>query len=586
MCGVIGMVGEGWRRSELEAMLSSQEHRGPDARGVYVDPTQTCGLGHNRLSIIDLSELGRQPMSTPDGRFHIVLNGEIYNYRELRAELKDYPYRSQTDTEVVVAAYERWGANCLDRFIGMFALLIWDVRERSLFAARDRFGVKPLNFQIGDDGALRIASEIKALHAGGVSAEHDPITWATYLATGAYDHSKRTFWKGIKSLPAGHTLTWKDNRVHIRRWYDLAEASGAEFDTRSTEEVSEEYLALLTESVQLRFRADVPVGINLSGGLDSSTLLGLVQRVQGADSDVTAYTFVTGDKNYDELPWVEQMLAQTRHPLRVCWLSPEEVPDLAASVQKHQDAPFGGLPTLAYARLFEMARADGTIVLLDGQGMDEQWAGYDYYRPTLNGNNGHGSNGNARLVQGTTTSPVRPECLTPEFLALAEPFKPEQPFPDKLRSTQYRDAMFTKIPRALRFNDRVSMRSSTELREPFLDHRLFELALRQPAERKIAGSTHKYFLRQIAKQLVPTGVVEAPKRPLQTPQREWLRGPLKKWAHDCVEEGLAPFGGEWLDVKAVRDSWEKYCRGEGDNSFYVWQWISLGIMVACRMERV
>ncbi len=578
MCGIAGIFGESWELSQLEAMVHSQHHRGPDAQGLYFDPSCIAGLGQNRLSIIDLSEAGKQPMHTPDGRFQLVMNGEIYNYRELRAELSDYPYKSLTDTEVVLAAYQRWGAACLDRFVGMFALLIWDRQEKSLFAARDRFGVKPLNYHLSNDGTLRIASEIKALHASGVPASFDEVTWATYFASAAYDHSERTFWKEIKALPAGHILTWQNNHIQIRRWYDLAEASGPEFDERSAEEVRDEYCALLTDSVKLRFRSDVPVGINLSGGLDSSTLLGLVHQVQGPDSEVSAYTFVTGDENYDELPWVEQMLAKTRHPLRVCRLSAPEVPALAASVQAHQDEPFGGLPTLAYARLFEVARADGTIVLLDGQGMDEQWAGYDYYRASLNGGNGNGSNGHSNLVQGTSTRPVRQNCLTPEFLAAAEPFEATQAFPDKLRSTQFRDATRTKIPRALRFSDRVSMRSSTELREPFLDHRLVELALRQPAERKITNGTQKYFLRQITKQLLPGNVVEAPKRPLQTPQREWLRGPLKDWANGCIEDALKAFGGQWLDAASVRGTWRDYCDHDADNSFYVWQWISLGMM--------
>jgi len=577
MCGIAGIFGGAWSRSQLEAMVSSQQHRGPDARGIYYDPSGQAGLGHNRLSIIDRSVAGQQPMSTPDGRFHLTFNGEIYNYLELRAELNDYPYRSQSDTEVVLAAYQRWGKACLDRFLGMFALLVWDEQEQSLFAARDRFGVKPLNYSTNDDGSLVVASEIKALHAAGVKAEFDPVTWATYLTSGAYDHSERTFWKNVKSLPAGHTLTWKNNQSQVRRWYNLADRSGVELDSRPVETVQEEYLALLADSVRLRFRSDVPVGINLSGGLDSSTLLGLVQKIQGRESEVSAYTFVTGDKDYDELPWVEQMLAHTHHPLRVCKLTPEMVPGLAASVQSHQDEPFGGLPTLAYARLFEDARADGTIVLLDGQGMDEQWAGYDYYRAALNGNSSNGNGNNDSLIQGTTKSPVRPDCLTPEFLSLAEPFAPTQPFPDKLRNLQYRDAVLTKIPRALRFNDRISMRSSTELREPFLDHRLFELALRQPPERKIAGSSHKWFLRRISKQLLPDGVVEAPKRPLQTPQREWLRGSLKSWATICIEDALAAFGGDWFDSGMVRKAWQGYCDSKGDNSFYVWQWISAGL---------
>jgi asparagine synthase (glutamine-hydrolysing) len=572
MCGIAGIFGEKSSGSQLEAMVARQQHRGPDAQGMYLDPTGVAGLGHNRLSIIDLSEAGRQPMCDTAGRYRVVFNGEIYNYVELRRELSaDYEFRTRTDTEVLLAAYQKWGEDCLDKLIGMFSFLIWDERDGSLFAARDRFGVKPLYYYQDRDGALLVASEIKALHAAGVPARPDPVAWATYLALGLYDHSERTFWEDIKSLAPGHRLTWQQGRTTVSRWYDLAERVGAEYDRRPLRTVREEYLALLTESVRLRFRADVPVGINLSGGLDSCTLLGLVQAVEGAESDVKAFTFITGDPQYDELPWVRQMLSRTMHPSYICRIDPEDVPALAECVQAHEDEPFGGLPTLAYARLFEQARMDGVIVLLDGQGMDEQWAGYDYYLSALEGES-------AGVVQGTREKPVRPESLVEEFRSLAEPLELPRPFPDSLRNTQYRDARYTKIPRALRFNDRISMRSSTELREPFLDHRLFELALRQPPERKIAGETRKWLLREIARKLLPDGVVEAPKRALQTPQREWLRGPLRKWAGELIERSLAGYGRAWLDANAVRREWRKFLRGESDNSFYVWQWISLALL--------
>src|SRR5262245_61120845 len=603
MCGISGCFGRHWDRKQLESMVGAQRHRGPDDEGLYLDPSKIAGLGHNRLSIIDLSPAGRQPMSGRDGSLMIVFNGEIYNFLELRAELSDYQYRSRTDTEVILAAYERWGADCLDRLIGMFAFLIWDEREKRLFAARDRFGVKPLYYRVGVDGDLWLASEIKALHAAGIAAEPDEVSWASYLTHGLSDHSERTFWKGVRQLPPGHYLKWRNGESRITRWYDLAQASGEEYDSRPVEETSEEYLSLLTDSVRLRFRSDVPVGVNLSGGLDSSTLLALIKTVQGESSEVRAFTFTCGDPEYDELPWTRQTLARTRHPLTVSQITPEEVPALAESVQGAEDEPFGGLPTLAYAKLFAEARKYGVIALLDGQGMDEQWAGYDYYLGAgerESGRAGERESGESMrlssllpvsrspalplsrssfpLIQGTRGGAVRPDCLTAEFRAVAETFDLPSPFPDRLRNLQYRDARFTKIPRALRFNDRISMRSSTELREPFLDHRLVELALRQPPERKINGGTGKWMLRQMTRRMLPEGVVVAPKRPLQTPQREWLRGPLKTWAEDRIETALERFGGVWLESDAVRSAWKSYCRGEGDNSFYVWQWISLDLI--------
>jgi asparagine synthase (glutamine-hydrolysing) len=571
MCGIAGIFGNTWTSGELASMVKSQSHRGPDGTGIYIDPSGLAGLGHNRLSIIDLSEAGSQPMADGSGRYTLVLNGEIYNYLELKRELESgYRFRSNSDTEVLLAAYEKWGEKCLDHLIGMFAFAIWDSATATAFIARDRFGVKPLYYHRRDDGTLLIASEIKALHAAGAPRVANDAAWSTYLTYGLYDHSPGTFWKDINSLPGGHFLAWRAGHSRIEKWYDLADRIGDEFDHRSDSEVQTEYFSLMKDSVKLRFRSDVPVGINLSGGLDSSSLLGLVHEVQGKDSDVKAFTFVTGDPNYDELPWVEQMLSKTNHQLVACGLLPEDVPALAAEVQYHQDEPFGGLPTLAYAKLFENAKEHGVTVLLDGNGMDEQWAGYDYYQSAANG-------GQAGIVQGTKERPVRPDCLDPEFRDLAEPLDASEVFSDKIRNLQYRDAKFTKIPRAMRFNDRISMRSSRELREPFLDHRLFELAMRQPVERKITNGCRKKMLRDIAKDLLPDRLSQAPKRPMQTPQREWLRGPLREWADAQINVALSGSAGAFFDKAAVKKEWLRFCRGESDNSFYIWQWISSGM---------
>lgn len=578
MCGIAAFAGPGWSRSHLDAMVRAQGHRGPNGSGVHIVPGGLVGLGHNRLSIIDLSDAGAQPMSSADGRLWLSFNGEIYNYLELRQVLGGYPFRSGTDSEVILAAYERWGTACLDRFIGMFAFVIWDERQQVLFGARDRFGVKPMYYARPSADRLLIASEIKACHAAGVPSVPDPATWATYLGAGHVDVSDATFWQGVRAIEPGHAFTWTPREFSTWRWYDLAEAVGPDFDPRDDATVIDEYLGLLHDTIRLRFRADVPVGVALSGGLDSSILLALVREFQGEDSHVRAYTFATDDPRYDETPWVSEMLAHTRHPLTVCTTHAADVPQLAEQVWAAEDEPFGGMPTLAYARLFEQARTDGAIVVLDGQGMDEQWAGYDYYRSSREA-------GPQLRIQGSTDSPVRGSCLVPEFLAAARPANVPQPFSDRLRNQQYRDTR-TKIPRALRFNDRISMRAGTELREPFLDHRLVELAIRQPESRKIAGDTGKWLLRRIAATRLPGRIVEAPKRPLQTPQREWLRGPLRDWASGYIDEALEGPGRDWLRPDAVRREWRTFCDGAGDNSFFVWQWISLGLLGVSRRARL
>ena len=577
MCGIFALIGPEWDRRQLDAMMAVQRHRGPDDSGIYTDEAGRAALGHTRLSIIDLSSAGHQPMSSDDGNLCIVFNGEIYNYLELRSELADYPFCSRTDTEVVLAAYQRWGNRCVEHFIGMFALILWDARQHKLFAARDRFGVKPLFLHLTPDGGAMLASEIKALNAAGAPREPDPVTWAAFLSSGNYDHDCRTFWRGIQQIPPGGWLEWDPQNGWCHgTWYDAAEAAlrlGP--DAREDGVVAEETLGLLEESVRLRFRSDVPVGVCLSGGLDSSLLLGLVNRIHGPNAAVNTFTFYCDDPTYDETPWVKMMLGQTHHPWHPCLLQVAAVPELAAQVQYHQDEPFGGFATLGMACVHRSAYAEGVTVLLDGNGLDEAWAGYEYYHRSGSVDVFSGP------VQGARSPSTRPDCLTPEFSALAEPFDPPTPFNDPLRDLQFRDIRYAKIPRAMRFADRVSMMFSRELREPFLDHRIVELGLRQPACRKIRHGQGKWLLRQVARRLLlPQSIREAPKRPVQTPQREWLRGPLAAWADECIELGLAGWGRDWLDADLVQAHWRAYQEEGADNSFPIWQWVSLGLIQA------
>jgi asparagine synthase (glutamine-hydrolysing) len=570
MCGIAVIAG--WQgaveelRARIARMNAAQRHRGPDGEGVWIDAEFGVGLGHRRLSILDLSEAGKQPMVSPDGRYVITFNGEIYNYRELREEVGEWSYRGHSDTEVLLAAWAKWGVGALEKLVGMFAFAIWDRVERRLWAVRDRFGVKPLCWARLGGGAVALASEARGIFEAGHERALDEISWATVLARGKSDGWERTFWKGVEQVPAGSALEWDGGAVRVFRWYDFA-ARVRDCDLRDTKEAAEEYKSLLKESVALRFRADVPVGVNLSGGLDSSVLAAVLREVEEARGGVRAFTFTTGDAAYDELPWVRAMLERTGHELVETRLRPEEALGLAEEVFEAAEGPYGGLPTVAYSKLFRSARELGTYVLLDGQGMDEQWAGYDYYRRA-------GGVSEAPTVQGSKDRAVRPECLKPDFAALAVEEEVDPGVNGALRRLQYRDAFCMKLPRALRYNDRVSMMWSCELREPFLDHRLFELAFRQPDDRKIRDGQGKWLLRQMAAKLTPERVREALKRPMQTPQREWLRGPLREWAGAWIRESWK-LG--WFDEGKVEKEWERFLAGESDNSAYVWQWICAGM---------
>ena len=592
MCGISGIIGA-YKENQLDAMLISQRHRGPDAAGKYFDDG-FAALGHNRLAIIDLSSQSNQPFLDNSGRYAIVFNGEIYNYIELKKELQNqYDFKTESDTEVLLAAYIVYGKSCLEKLNGMFAFAIWDKQDKKLFAARDRFGVKPFYYSFKNE-IFYFSSEIKALHSAGMKKVPNEKVWASYFAYGSYGMPDETFWEGIAQLPGGHFLEVSGcqtepaevfsntKNLTTQKWYCFEDEVAKQPKNRTYEQAKEEYLALLKDSVQLRFRADVPVGFNISGGLDSSVLLALVNdyncesesvantplTTHHSPSTINAYTFYTNHPDYDELPWVENLIAKTNNPLTKVVLQASEVPEFSQKMQYHQDEPYGGVPTLAYAKIFEQARKDGVLVLLDGQGMDEQWAGYDYYTQE-----------NDSTIQGVQDSPYKIQMLSDSFKAKAVKPLYSKPFEDEILNKQYRDLFYTKIPRALRFNDRVSMAFSTELREPFLDYRLVEFAFSLPLDFKIRKGLSKFMLREIASEYLTDDLVFAPKRPLQTPQREWLAKDLAEWVTECFTAIEKTDFSRWFNKEELQKELQLYLEGNSQSSFHIWQCISWWEMI-------
>ena len=567
MCGISGIINHKDASSLILKMTDAQAHRGPDAKGIYSN--EVDALGHNRLSIIDLSESGNQPLYSADKRYVIIFNGEVYNYTELKIKLKEhYHFVTQTDTEVVLAAWLIWGSKCLNEFIGMFAFAIWDTQEKKLFAARDRFGVKPFHYSIVNNTFL-FASEIKAIHATGLlSREANEQIWATYFCNGLYDFNQQTFWNNIYKLPAGHQLIWENNKLIISNWYNITDRLKA--DTRKQEEIEVELLYLLEDAVRLRFRADVPVGVCLSGGLDSSLLLALIQKVKGKDFPIHAFTFYTGDEKYDELPWVQQMIKDSAVIHHACKLTVDEIPRLAKKISHHMDEPYGGIPTLGMSKVFEKSAELGVKVLLDGNGMDEGWGGYDYYQKANAVDFAKGP------VQGSSKVLSLENCLTDWFKNKTIKPPKAQYHSDPVINLQLRDLLMSKIPRSMRFADRNSMAYSIELREPFLDHRIIELGLNQPLENKIRNGKGKYLLRKIAQQLIPTQVGEAPKRAVQTPQREWLANELSNWVKTLINNIE---NNTWFKPNCLKAEFDAYQKEMPDNSFYIWQMINAALLI-------
>lgn len=610
MCGIAGVWYEQPRRHEnlsnsMEKMLSAMTHRGPDDGGYSVG--ENVAIGNRRLSIFDLSAAGKQPFFSADGRVWLVLNGEIYNHLEIRKEIEEeFDFHSNTDTEVLLHAYEKWGLECLQRLNGMFAFAIWDDRQRSLILCRDRIGIKPL-YYFYDGTSFCFASEIKALLAGGISPSVNMAVLKDYLVDGFYDHTQNTFFKGIRQVSQGHYLVVNASGKREESFWRIEDKLLNKKDVR--EDAEEEYWHVLKDSVRLRMRADVPYAVMLSGGLDSSVIAHLAdENISGQPLSVCTFRHV--DQRYDEGPWAD-LVAQGRGWNRYdIMLTENHVADLLPLALWHQDEPFGSVATFADLLLAEKARANGIYILLEGQGADETLGGYEYYYAYYLADLAEKNIEKARdlhleysllrgveksaversfldiLVRGKKvtggigqdgTVSVMEDVLSPGLLdwegtgwelAIGQN--------TRLDATLYRDIARTKVPRVLRFKDKASMMFGVELRVPFLDHRLVELSFQISPERKLAHGYTKYCLREHMVGILPQETCFHVKRQIQTPQKDWLRGALRPIVEEAIySDSFAQRG--IFDVPKVQRVYKDYLEHPSrfQNLFFIWQWLQL-----------
>jgi len=391
-----------------------------------------------------------------------------------------------------------------------------------------------------------------------------------YLLHGDYDFDCQTFFQDINVLKPGcWMIIHKDGKVcQDSYWYLNTDIE--KFKDGDENEAMEKYLELMSDSIRLRLRSDVPIGLNVSGGLDSSALLGIIDHHYKCKTKFHVYTYTCGDKRYDEVPYVKQLLSGTNHEWKQCLLTESEFYTSLKEMQWYFDEPFGGLPTLAYSKIFKQAKEDGVKVLLAGEGMDEQWAGYDYYLDALRGD----SINKISVIQNTKDATK--DVLSQDFLNGYGDVYYAEPFKDRVDNLKYRDIVYTKIPRSLRFLDRISMAFSTEVRVPFLDYRLVELSFKMPIDFLIRDNIHKYLLRKLVKDMLPSNIVECDKRPMQTPHREWIKNATSGWVKDIIySESFANRG--IFDMKKVYKMYDAYVEGRFDNAFFIWQWINLEI---------
>ncbi|MDQ2854153.1 MAG: asparagine synthase (glutamine-hydrolyzing) [Chloroflexota bacterium] len=592
-------------------MLDCIAHRGPDGvRQVIRD--ERVGLGHRRLAIIDLSDDASQPMRSPAGS-EVILNGEIYNYVELRAELAagGATFQTASDTEVLLAAYDRWGTDCLSRLNGMFALAIYDPSRRTLLLARDRFGEKPLYYHRAPDGTFLFASEIKALLAyPGVTARADRQSVYRFLRHKLPELDPTTFFEGIVALPPAHYLELRvdDGREVLARYWGL---EGSTQDSRPRSELAAAYGALLQDSIGIRLRADVAVGSSLSGGIDSSAVVGYLALGRHVERQHTFSARFPGWR-LDEGRYIADVIALSGAQSHEV----EPIPDPSdlERVIWHQDHPFGSLSIYAQWAVMRLAREQGVTVLLDGQGADESLAGYHFYFAALfryllrTGrwlalarelrcfSLAHGSAElrslafyampdaaanrlrSLRSVPGIATSFARDGAARSSGHADTGRFRTD------LDQMLARTLTETMLPGLLRYADRNSMAFGREVRLPYLDHRLVELAFTLPWEMKLRRGLTKRVLRESMRDYLPASVRgRTDKVGFAPPQAAWLRGPLREWAEDLLAS--ARFAErEWNDAPVVRARWRAFRDGEDRLGADVWRFLSVEAWARCFLD--
>jgi asparagine synthase (glutamine-hydrolysing) len=566
MCGLLVVYRPGGiDREEPRRLLEMLDHRGPDASGLWLSDDRRLALGHTRLKIIDLSEAANQPMLSSDGRWALIYNGEIVNFRDVRAAYRGpWQFRTSGDTEVLLASFAQRGAAAMDDWVGMFAFALLDREKERLYLVRDRFGIKPFYWTRLSDGGIAAASEIPPLLDLVSRVAADDSTIRTYLETGLYDTGVNTFFSGIRALEPGciAELDLKTGELSERRWYRLGEHV-PDLTGASEQELLERGSALVETAIRDHLIADVGVGLNVSGGVDSSVLVGLAAPTI-KDLHVFTQDF---EPPYSEAPWVRKVANGAN--LHLCKLGRRDIEASLDWTVRRQAEPFGGVTVAGYDSIYRAAGTAGVTVLLDGNGVDECFLGYTKYR-----------NGEARPDAGLAidgTEAVATGAIAPRLKRDASPIVLQNhgvEFGDPAKAMAAFDLLTAKIPRGLRFNDRMSMGRSKELRVPFLDHRLVEFGFGVPTRHLLAGGQTKSLFRKIARQWISDEIANAEKRSVQSPQREWLAQDWRSLVGDVLQSDSFAARG-WIDPGSAQDIYRQYIGGNRDNSFFIWQWLNL-----------
>jgi len=624
MCGINGIAVSSKSvdtidRARLERMRDVITHRGPDDEGLFIDAN--VGLGHRRLSIVDVAA-GHQPMTNEDGSLHITYNGEIYNHTDFRAELeaKGHVYQTHCDTETILHLYEEHGEKCVEYLRGMFAFAIWDQRRKELFIARDRLGVKPLYYIHTEDGSLYFGSEIKTLlKAGAVKPEINYHALPDYLA----NHSpsgEETLFRGVKRLLPGHTLVWSDGKVRIRRYWDVSFAEREE--ARSDKDYIAEWYELFRTAVRLRLMADVPLGMFLSGGIDSSAIAAVMSSL--VDEPIKTFSVAFAEREANELEYARLVANTFKTSHHEIVVSPEDFFGALPKLVWHEDEPLAHPSSVALYFVSYLA-SQHVKVVLTGEGSDELLAGYARYRKTIlnlglgqryhsltpeflqkgvrAGIEGMPSSSRLRQKLSRTFLTVPPDIesiyfdnfavfprrMQTELLSLDTRERIGSIDPHAVAGKAFRQTDATSTLERLLYadiktylhellmkQDQMSMATSVESRVPFLDHKLVEFTCRLPERLKLRGGTTKYILRESMKGVLPDAILSRSKMGFPVPIGAWFRGAYRSVIDEYVLSERA-MARDIFDPAFVRQLVTRHQTGGENHSERLWALVNFEI---------
>ena len=608
MCGLVGFIDNKKRFDVLEDMLEIQSHRGPDDRGLYFDEESGVHLGHNRLSILDLTKSGHQPMVSRCGKYVITYNGEVYNFKDIRKQLEGlgYKFKSNTDTEVILYAYKEWGIKAVEKFIGMFAIAILDKKRNKLILIRDRAGVKPLYYYF-DGKTFMFSSEIKSFHKNPSFKKDIQYDVLPYFFQFGYIPEDFSIFKNVKKLEAGSYLEFDivKHKIKKEKYWDLESFFLEEKISKKEEEILEEIEEILTDSIKLRLVSDVPLGVFLSGGYDSSFVASILTKKLG--ENIKTFSIGFKEKEFNEASYAKNIAEYLGTEHTEFYMDEDDMLNLIEKLPFYYDEPFGDSSALPTMLLSKITRQH-VKVALSGDGGDEIFIGYskyifldrfiNYRKNSLFKIFVNAINENIlESINNLLSEKIKQRNIKERFVkfkravnsksleemfynasryndfnilrdqefSLPENFKNKNhlDFIDYMSLIDYKnflkDDVLVKV-------DRATMAFSLEGREPLLDHRIIEYMARIPVNTKYKDRQNKYILRKILYKYVPKELIDRPKSGFQVPLSKWMRGKIRS----LLEDAISQLDAYIFDIEKVEKAKEKFLKGEDKYTNLMW----------------